>query len=149
MRERTHITKIHRWYAMFILGSFNLLHQTGSWWWTGRPGVLWFRGSQRVRHEWAAELYLTEPPSQNPDQSYLEADDSFDFYFSPWICTTMVESSTSLKVVQRKKANKSISSQNKSQLGQWAPEKQNPLIEYKTGSAPPLHILATVKNLCK
>ena len=24
---------------------------SGSWWWTGRPGVLWFTGSQRVGHE--------------------------------------------------------------------------------------------------
>ena len=24
-----------------------------SWWWTGRPGVLQFMGSQRVRHDWA------------------------------------------------------------------------------------------------
>ena len=27
-----------------------------SWWWTGRPGVLRFMGSQRVGHEWATEL---------------------------------------------------------------------------------------------
>ena len=27
-----------------------------SWWWTGRPGVLWFMGSQRVGHDWANEL---------------------------------------------------------------------------------------------
>ena len=27
-----------------------------SWWWTGRTGVLWFMGSQRVRHDWATEL---------------------------------------------------------------------------------------------
>ena len=27
-----------------------------SWWWTGRPGVLWFLGSQRVGHDWATEL---------------------------------------------------------------------------------------------
>ena len=26
------------------------------WWWTGRPGMLWFMGSQRVRHDWATEL---------------------------------------------------------------------------------------------
>ena len=26
------------------------------WWWTGRPGVLWFMGSQRVRRDWATEL---------------------------------------------------------------------------------------------
>ena len=25
---------------------------SGSWWWTGRPGMLWFMGSQRVRHDW-------------------------------------------------------------------------------------------------
>ena len=31
-----------------------------SWWWTGRPGVLWFMGFQRVRHDWATELNWTE-----------------------------------------------------------------------------------------
>ena len=33
---------------------------SGSWWWTGRPGVLQFMGSQRVGHEWATELNWTE-----------------------------------------------------------------------------------------
>ena len=33
---------------------------SGSWWWTGRPGVLWFMGSQRVGHDWATELNWTE-----------------------------------------------------------------------------------------
>ena len=33
---------------------------SGSWWWTGRPGVLRFMGSQRVRHDWATELNWTE-----------------------------------------------------------------------------------------
>ena len=32
-----------------------------SWWWTGRPGVLWFMGSQRVGHDWATELNWTVP----------------------------------------------------------------------------------------
>ena len=31
----------------------------GSWWWTGRPGVLWFMGSQRVGHDWVTELKWT------------------------------------------------------------------------------------------
>ena len=31
-----------------------------SWWWTGRPGVLRFMGSQRVRHNWETELNWTE-----------------------------------------------------------------------------------------
>ena len=33
---------------------------SGSWWWTGRPGVLWFMGSQRVGNDWVTELKWTE-----------------------------------------------------------------------------------------
>ena len=33
---------------------------SGRWWWTGRPGVLRFMGSQRVGHDWANELNWTE-----------------------------------------------------------------------------------------
>ena len=29
---------------------------SGSWWWTGRPGMLWSMGSRRVGHDWATEL---------------------------------------------------------------------------------------------
>ena len=29
---------------------------SGRWWWTGRPVMLQFIGSQRVRHDWATEL---------------------------------------------------------------------------------------------
>ena len=29
---------------------------SGSWWWTGRPGMLRFMGSQRVGHDWATDL---------------------------------------------------------------------------------------------
>ena len=32
------------------------LADSGSWWWTGRPGVLQFMGQQRVGHDWVAEL---------------------------------------------------------------------------------------------
>ena len=32
---------------------------SGSWWWTGKPGVLQSMGSQRVRHNWATELNWT------------------------------------------------------------------------------------------
>jgi len=33
---------------------------SGSWWWTGRPGVLRFMRSQRVGHDWVTELNWTE-----------------------------------------------------------------------------------------
>ena len=29
---------------------------SGSWWWTGKPGVLQSMGQQRVGHDWATEL---------------------------------------------------------------------------------------------
>ena len=32
---------------------------SGSWWWTGRSGMLLSIGSQRVRHDWATELNWT------------------------------------------------------------------------------------------
>ena len=33
---------------------------SGSWWWTGRPGMLCSMGLQRVRHHWATELNWTD-----------------------------------------------------------------------------------------
>ena len=35
---------------------------SGSWWWTWRPGVLRFMGLQRVRHDWVTELNWTDAP---------------------------------------------------------------------------------------
>ena len=40
----------HRLTGTWVWGS------SGSWWWTGRPGVLQSMGSQSVRHDWATEL---------------------------------------------------------------------------------------------
>ena len=34
---------------------------SGSWWWTGSPGVLQFMGSQRVKHDWVTELNWVDP----------------------------------------------------------------------------------------
>ena len=33
---------------------------SGSWWWTGRPGVLRFMGSPRVGHDWATDLIWSD-----------------------------------------------------------------------------------------
>ena len=32
----------------------------GSWWWTGRPGLLRFMGSRTVRHNWVTEMNWNE-----------------------------------------------------------------------------------------
>ena len=41
------------WWAWVWVGS-------GSWWWSGKPGMLQSMGLQRVRHDWVAELNWTE-----------------------------------------------------------------------------------------
>ena len=43
------------------------LGQLQDWWWTGRPGVLQFMGSQRVRHDWATELTDWNPKQRAQD----------------------------------------------------------------------------------
>ena len=53
----------------------------GSWWWTGRPGVLWFMGSQRVRHDWETELDWTDMATHSSILAWR-----FHGLYSPWFC---------------------------------------------------------------
>ena len=41
---------------------------SGSWWWTGRPGVLRFMGSQRVGHDWATDLIWSDLKQEERSQ---------------------------------------------------------------------------------
>ena len=43
---------------------------SGSWWWTGRPGVLQSMGLQRLRHNWATELNWSESLEQSPHPTH-------------------------------------------------------------------------------
>ena len=48
---------------------------SGSWWWTGRPAVLWFMGSQRVGHDseqlnWN-DIYISPPSWTFPTFSHV------------------------------------------------------------------------------
>ena len=43
------------WMASLTRWTWVSVH-SGNWWWTGRPGVLRFMGSQRVGHDWATDL---------------------------------------------------------------------------------------------
>ena len=49
-----------RWLDSIIDSMEMSLVNSRSWWWTGRPGVLQFMGSQRVGHNWVTELNWTE-----------------------------------------------------------------------------------------
>ena len=46
------------WY--YWLGGHEFWANSGSWWWTGNPGVLQSMGLQRVRHNWVTECNWTE-----------------------------------------------------------------------------------------
>ena len=55
----------------------------GSWWWTGRPGMLQSMGLQRVRHDWATELNWWKPQTfsiETLDVSPLKLEEGNDAY---------------------------------------------------------------------
>ena len=68
----------------------------GSWWWTGRPGVLRFMGSQRVGHDWETELNWSVYICQS------QAPNSPNHCFLPWcsfpalVSLTLLSTSVSL-----------------------------------------------------
>ena len=44
---------------------------SGGWWWTGRPGMLRFMGSQSVGHDWVTELNWTDSNKPWEMKSFL------------------------------------------------------------------------------
>ena len=57
---------------------------SGSWWWTGRSGVLQFMGLQRVGHDWATELNNTSHvPSHFTHTYFSSAKPSEMWHFTP------------------------------------------------------------------
>ena len=49
------------------------------WWWTGRPGVLWFMGSQKVEHDWATELNWKDLGCEKCSGKHLTQDKHYSF----------------------------------------------------------------------
>ena len=47
------IASLTRWACVWV--------NSGSWWWTGRPGVLRFMGLKRIGNNWATELNWKKP----------------------------------------------------------------------------------------
>ena len=57
---------------------------SGSWWWTGRPGVLQFMRLQRVGHDWVTELnWVSYDPYRKKKKT---KDSSNSSSLSKWIC---------------------------------------------------------------
>ena len=62
---------------------------SGSWWWTGRPGMLRFMGLQRVRHDWLTELnwYVPNILLGTRDMAINKADKNS---YPCWACWPLV-----------------------------------------------------------
>ena len=78
---------------------------SGSWWWTGRPGVLWFMGSQRVGHDWVTELNWTDS-SVGKESTCNAGDPWIDSWVRniPWrrdsLCTVVFRASLVAQLVK-------------------------------------------------
>ena len=78
---------------------------SGSWWWTGRTGLLQSKGSQRVGHDWVTELNWTEPLSwalffcvcyiqvcgswlrrKGHLSWFWQREDNWNSFYLPWTC---------------------------------------------------------------
>ena len=83
-----------------------------SWWWTGRPGLLWFMGSQRVEHDCVTELnwlkttmvQIISVHSTSELQNwnlfcYLHVDMSTISNYSKWSTCSFIHESVSLQVL--------------------------------------------------
>ena len=61
---------------------------SGSWWLTGRPGVLQSMGSQRVGHDWVTELSwllrFSKPPPAHCCQRFWSRWSCFSFTTTHW-----------------------------------------------------------------
>ena len=63
-QEEKGMTGWDGWMASPMLWTW-VLASSGSWWWTGKPGVLQSVGSQRVGHNWVTELKIVWYNLQN------------------------------------------------------------------------------------
>ena len=75
---RLHQSQIDGWMASPTQRTWVWVDST-SWWWTGRPGMLWFMGSQRVGHDWATELNWICQFCPKPLRLYQTLCDPMDF----------------------------------------------------------------------
>ena len=74
------------WMASLTRWTWDWTNST-SWWWTAKPGMLQFMGSQRVGHDWVSELTELTSDRRDPRQHLVEVK-RFD-----WHPLTILESS--------------------------------------------------------
>jgi len=63
---------------------------SGSWWWTGRPGMLQSMGSQRVRHDWVTELNWLNWTEDRKVRNMVPCGDALENPTEPEECPQLV-----------------------------------------------------------
>ena len=78
------MTSLTRWTWVWV--------NSGSWWWTGRPGVLRFMGSQRVRHDSVTEQqHHHHNKMQNAcSEVHIQLHELLHIYSPMWQPTTLI-----------------------------------------------------------
>ena len=75
---------------------------SGSWWWTGRPGVLQFIGSQRVRHDWVTELnWLMRVCRTQWVQTPCSSEEESEAWGDEWLPKVQSQASTATPLLPR------------------------------------------------
>ena len=73
---------------------------SGSWWWTGRPGVLRFMGSQRVGHDWVTDLIWSDLMYRCESWTIKKAEDLKNWCFWTVVLQKTLESPLNSKEIK-------------------------------------------------
>ena len=74
---------------------------SGSWWWTGRPGVLQFMGLGRVGHNWATELNWTACMCNSLTSAFLISDYAIVISLQMWFRSS-IDAASELSYLMKK-----------------------------------------------
>ena len=91
-----------RWYAWMTSSTkwIWVWVNSGSSWWTGRPGMLQSMGLERVRHDWMTELNWAELKKGCDIKSrYFKHGKSCYYFFSQWYSPVRKQRGTTIVVV--------------------------------------------------
>ena len=88
-QEKNEVTGWDSWMASLTRWTWVWVN-SGSWWWTGRPGMLRFMGSQTVGHDWAIELNWTGMLLGSQDLTFSTRD--LNLCHRLWRLSTMMSS---------------------------------------------------------
>ena len=115
-RRRRGQQRINGWMASLTRWTWVWVNSR-SWWWTGRPGVLRFMGSQRVGHDWVTDLVWSDGLRMLERIGSLE-EKTMSGYFLP-VPNNINRHSINICILREKKRNRCQCLKNIFRLQNW------------------------------